>query len=63
MICEEDARHNHIPDYAVSCDGTNVHFVNRNTMPVLPAPAVDYPRLDPETYHDARTVAPGYDVY
>ena len=22
-----------------------------------------YPTLDPETYHDARTVAPGYDVY
>src|SRR5271166_6263457 len=22
-----------------------------------------HPTLDPETYHDARTVAPGYDVY
>ena len=33
MMCEEDARHHHIPDYAVSFDGTNVRFVNRNTMP------------------------------
>jgi hypothetical protein len=22
-----------------------------------------FPLLDPETYHDARTIAPGYDVY
>ena len=31
-----------------------------------PLPSPDQPRfplLDPETYHDARTVAPGYDVY
>src|SRR5262249_47341703 len=60
---EEDARHNHIPDYAVSFDGTNVRFVNRHTMPAAPCPAVEYPQLDAETYHDARTVAPGFDVY
>jgi plasmid replication initiation protein len=36
MICEEDARHNHMPDYAVSFDGRNVRFVNRNTMPLQP---------------------------
>ncbi len=31
-----------------------------------PLPSPDQPRfplLDPETFHDARTVAPGYDVY
>jgi hypothetical protein len=32
-------------------------------MPSLPRPAEEYPRLDSETYHDARTVAPGCDVY
>ena len=63
MICDEDAQHHHFPDYIVSFDGKNVRFVNRNTMPVQPVALVDYPRLDPETYHDARTVAPGYDVY
>jgi hypothetical protein len=63
MICAEDAEFGHIPDYAVSFDGRNVRFVNRYTMPVTPLASVEYPRLDPETYHDARTVAPGYDVY
>jgi plasmid replication initiation protein len=33
MICEEDGCHHHMPDYAVSFDGTNVRFVNRHTMP------------------------------
>src|SRR5579872_7068292 len=63
IICEEDARHHHIPDYAIFFDGTTVRFVNRNTMRLLPAPDTAYPLLDPESYHDARTVAPGYDVY
>ena len=64
MICEEDARHHHIPDYAIYFDGHNVRFVNRNTMKPLPAPSQTlFPLLDPETYHDAKTVAPGYDVY
>jgi hypothetical protein len=62
-ICDEDAKHHHMPDYSVSLVGDQVRFVNRNTMPALPPPKADYPKLDPETYHDARTVAPGYDVY
>lgn len=63
-ICDEDAVHGHMPDYAVFLDGDNVTFLNRQTMKPLPAKEVhDFPVLDPETYHDARTVAPGYDVY
>ncbi len=62
VICKEDALHNHIPDYALSFDGDTVRFVNRNTMKALPAPEF-YPTLDPETYNDARIVAPGYDIY
>lgn len=31
-ICEEDAAHSHIPDYAVTYDGQNVKFTNRNSM-------------------------------
>ena len=64
VICAEDVAHHHMPDYAVSFDGDIVRFINRGTMKPLPSP--DQPRfpiLDPETYHDARTVAPGYDVY
>lgn len=65
IICDEDAEHNHMPDYAVSIDGDTVRFTNRGTMrPALPSPEQPrFPMLDPETYHDARTLAPGYDVY
>jgi plasmid replication initiation protein len=65
IICAEDQAHNHMPDYAVSFDGEKVRFSNRSTMKPLPSPQQlpQYPRLDPETYHDARTVAPGYDVH
>ena len=64
MICAEDLAHHHMPDYAVSFDGDIVRFTNRSTMKPLPSPdQPQFPLLDPETYHDARTVAPGYDVY
>jgi hypothetical protein len=62
-ILKEDAVHNHIPDYALSFDGDNIRFVNRHTMKALPSPETLYPTLDPETYNDARIVAPGYDIY
>jgi plasmid replication initiation protein len=64
-IIAEDARHSHVPDYAVTIEGDNVRFVNRNTMP-KPLPEGEktrFPFLDPETYNDARIVAPGYDVH
>ncbi len=62
-ICNEDQQHHHIPDYAISFDGETVRFLNRKTMkPAAPEKTL-FPTLDPETYHDARTVAPGYDVY
>ena len=64
IICDEDANHSHMPDYAVSFDGSKVTFTNRKAA--MPPPSLErtlFPVLDPETYHDARTVAPGYDVY
>jgi Replication initiator protein A len=64
VICEEDALHNHMPDYAITIEGDNVRFSNRNTIGALPSPQQPrFPMLDPETYHDARTVAPGYDIH
>ncbi len=64
LICEEDASHGHMPDYAISFDGSNVTFTNRKTMKIsAPSEPIAFPLLDPETYHDARTVAPGYDVH
>lgn len=63
-ICKQDAQHNHMPDYSLALDGDNVRFVNRKSMKALPSPdESEFPKLDPETYNDARIVAPGYDVY
>jgi hypothetical protein len=63
-ICKEDALHHHMPDYALSIDGDNVRFMNRKTMRPLPSSGKTlFYTLDPETYNDARIVAPGYDVY
>lgn len=62
-ICEEDAAHSHMPDYAVTLDGENVRFTSRSASMAGKREADDAPLLDTETYHDARTVAPGLDIY
>ncbi len=54
---------NHLPDYSVSLEeGDHVVFRNRSNMKALPVNDQAYPEFDLETYHDAATVAPGYDV-
>ena len=63
QMMRELVQHDHLPDYHVSFeDGTDmVIFQNRGTM----APAlVDRweGALDAEVYHDARQLAPGWDV-
>jgi hypothetical protein len=35
----------------------------RNRMSFQPKADVRYPVIDPEAYHNAKLVAPGYDVY
>ena len=64
-ICEENNKYNHIPDYAISLEEDNVRFINRDTMPKAPAlpNESEFPRLDAETYNEAKIVAPTYDVY
>ena len=57
-LAEED----HLPDYAVSMADDMVVFRNRLSNPPKPVD-IKYPVLDPEAYHNARLVAPGYDVY
>ncbi len=57
------AKHDHLPDYHVSFDTPNdmVIFHNRGTMhPPAPEPWSGY--LDPESRHDARGLAPGWDI-
>src|ERR1039457_4785650 len=61
-MIRELALHDHLPDYRVSLEDDMVIFKNR--MSPQPSKAqVRYPVLDPEAYHDARLVAPSYDVY
>lgn len=61
-MIRELVQHDHLPDYNVVLDDDMVIF--RNRASVQPKPELYlFPVLDPEAYHDARLVAPGYDVY
>ena len=56
--------YDHLPDYSVTFDdeADMVAFRNRGTM--LAAPAESWQgRLDPDAYYDARSAAPGWDIY
>jgi plasmid replication initiation protein len=47
LICDEDASHAHIPDYAISFDGNNVRFTNRKSVKALPSLELhSFPLLD-----------------
>ena len=63
-IVRQDGQHAHMPDYAVRVEGDMVIFTNRRSDQARHAvPTLPQIRLDPEAYHDARAVAPGWDVY
>jgi hypothetical protein len=65
-VCVHDAAHSHFPDYAISIDKDVIRFQNRSSLKAKEATAwedVDAPYLDPEAMHDAKTAAPGYDIY
>lgn len=62
-IVRQDEDHGHMPDYAVRLESDMVIFINRTITEAKPSPALSTIRLDPETYHDARIMAPGWDVY
>lgn len=58
------AHGDHLPDYAVSLDDDDcVVFRNRMKAGEPPPQVSEFPILDAETYLDARTVAPGYDIH
>lgn len=54
----------HLPDYAVRLDTSEdmITFINRSSIKDHRQTEA-FPILDAETYHDARIVAPGYDVH
>lgn len=63
-IARQDGQHAHMPDYAVRVEGDMVIFTNRRSDQARhAAPTLPQVRLDSEAYHDARAVAPGWDVY
>ena len=63
-IAEQDKQFCHIPDYSVTLDEEDsIHFKNRGSVSRSDAGSVSLRQLDPEAYHDARLVAPGWDVY
>lgn len=64
-IVQEDAHFHHMPDYSVTLDSSDmIIFRSRGSVPApLALPQIQLGGLDAETYHDAKTVAPGWDVY
>ena len=62
-IVHQDEEYGHIPDYAVRIEEDVVIFTNRREKQPKGTPAISLLRLDPEAYHDARTAAPGWDIY
>lgn len=55
--------YDHLPDYAVTMSDDLITFKNRGTMAAIEKSMSICPPLDPETYHDARSAAPGWDIY
>ena len=55
----------HLPDYSVSLDDERdmVTFMNREVLTSKLSDRGSWPMLSAETYHDAKQLAPGWDVY
>lgn len=56
------AEHDHLPDYRVELSGETVVFRNRETMNEVRHDPEDWPEIAIETYEEAQSVAPTYDV-
>ena len=61
-MVRELVKHDHLPEYCVSLEGDFVVFQNRAVLAAA-LPEDKYPRILPETFNDARIVAPGHDVH
>ncbi|MEZ4711682.1 MAG: replication initiator protein A [Caldilineaceae bacterium] len=61
-VIEQNDEHDHMPDYTLRFEEPDtVMFVNRGSVPSPPDECWDGP-LSPEAYHDARQVAPRWDI-
>ena len=65
-ITKEDESHQHMPDYAVTLNEDDmVVFKNRSVAYIAETASkrADAGSISAEAFHDARTVAPGWDIY
>jgi len=61
-IIEDDAEHNHMPDYVFIIEGDIVMVRPKRDVAPMPFPPPIL-RLNSETHEDARRVAPGWDMH
>lgn len=63
-IIEDDEQHGHMPGYALSFDGDNVHIRPKSdgSQPALPLPLPSL-QLNPDLREEARRHAPGWDMH
>jgi|TARA_E500000318_G_C3569136_1_gene217052 plasmid replication initiation protein len=61
-IIGDDESHSHMPGYRFSFNGDNVEIRPKKESPQM-ALSFSNSQLDPDTYHEARLVAPGWDVH
>lgn len=68
-VIADDIATDHMPDYRIRFDENSpnpqdiILFENRGSIPTPVTTETSIPPLDPETYHEARQQAPGWDVY
>ena len=62
-MIRELVERDHLPDYRIALESDKVVFQNRERAKPKASTDIRYPALDPEAYHNARLVAPGYDVH
>lgn len=64
LVIKHLAKHDHLPDYNLSFDEDEDQVIFQSLFDVsTPIKQHKYPILDPETFNDAKIVAPSYDVY
>ena len=64
-VCRHDAEHGHFPDYAVTMADDVIRAVHSSLKgePETLQDNSDVPYIDAEAMRDAKTAAPGYDIY
>ena len=62
-IIEDDAAHDHLPDYTMSIESDNVVFRPKGAEAVVAPPFLALRFRKPDTHDEARRLAPGWDVY